>query len=208
MKEIIVNSLTNLRSNSMILKFQINFGPAWELQPKPSKSERRPVPNSGSYIGRDDQVHCSPESIKNLLASSFILICIYSCCSYGQDLTDASLDVANAAYEGPWHLMSHEYRLCILFIMLSGNGQGTLLAGLMADGVKRFSNGVRGPGDELSVGLQQDGATTWLRSRDRGGCGKHKTGLSGEPWGGLCPAVDILNVTWSFLSLIDKVYED
>ncbi|KAI8426656.1 hypothetical protein MSG28_005425 [Choristoneura fumiferana] len=38
------------------------------------------------------------------------------------------------------------------------------------------------PGDELSVGLQQDGATTWLRSRDRGGCGKHKTGLSGEPW--------------------------
>ncbi|KAI8433726.1 hypothetical protein MSG28_015714 [Choristoneura fumiferana] len=53
----------------------------------------------------------------------------------------------------------------------------------MADGVRRFSNGVRGPGDELSVGLQQDGATTWLRSRDLGGCGKHKTGLSGEPWG-------------------------
>ncbi|KAI8423731.1 hypothetical protein MSG28_012762 [Choristoneura fumiferana] len=43
------------------------------------------------------------------------------------------------------------------------------------NGVRRFSNGVRGPGDELSVGLQQDGATTWLRSRDRGGCGKHKT---------------------------------
>ncbi|KAI8422935.1 hypothetical protein MSG28_014038 [Choristoneura fumiferana] len=53
----------------------------------------------------------------------------------------------------------------------------------MADGVRRFSNGVRGPGDELSVGLQQDGATTWLRSRDRGGCEKHKTVLSGEPWG-------------------------
>ncbi|KAI8423963.1 hypothetical protein MSG28_002632 [Choristoneura fumiferana] len=33
-------------------------------------------------------------------------------------------------------------------------------SGLMADGVRRFSNGVRGPGDELSVGLQQDGATT------------------------------------------------
>ncbi|KAI8429496.1 hypothetical protein MSG28_000131 [Choristoneura fumiferana] len=48
--------------------------------------------------------------------------------------------------------------------------------------VRRFSNGVRGPGDELSVGLQQDGATTWLRSRDRGGRGKHKAGLSGEAW--------------------------
>ncbi|KAI8437837.1 hypothetical protein MSG28_012055 [Choristoneura fumiferana] len=24
---------------------------------------------------------------------------------------------------------------------------------------------------------------SWLRSRDRGGCGKHKSGLSGEPWG-------------------------
>ncbi|KAI8423018.1 hypothetical protein MSG28_014106 [Choristoneura fumiferana] len=54
--------------------------------------------------------------------------------------------------------------------------------GLMADGVKRFSNSVRGLGDELSVGLQQDGATTWLRSRDRGGCEKHKTGLSGEAY--------------------------
>ncbi|KAI8437485.1 hypothetical protein MSG28_011804 [Choristoneura fumiferana] len=27
------------------------------------------------------------------------------------------------------------------------------------------------------------------------GCGKHKTGLSGEPWGGLCPAVDVFRLT-------------
>ncbi|KAI8425505.1 hypothetical protein MSG28_011338 [Choristoneura fumiferana] len=38
-------------------------------------------------------------------------------------------------------------------IAMISRGRGTLLAGLMADGVRRFSNGVRGPGDELSVGL-------------------------------------------------------
>ncbi|KAI8419820.1 hypothetical protein MSG28_008458 [Choristoneura fumiferana] len=32
-----------------------------------------------------------------------------------------------------------------------------------------------GQGVLLSVGIQQDVATTWLRSRDRGGCEKHKT---------------------------------
>ncbi|KAI8419800.1 hypothetical protein MSG28_008451 [Choristoneura fumiferana] len=39
--------------------------------------------------------------------------------------------------------------------------------GVMADGVKRFSNGVRGPGDELAVGLQQDRATTMRKAQDR-----------------------------------------
>ncbi|XP_073948834.1 odorant receptor 85c-like isoform X1 [Choristoneura fumiferana] len=111
------------------------------------------------FFGFAARVHCSPESIKNLLASSFILICIYSCCSYGQDLTDASLDVANAAYEGPWHLMSHEYRLCILFIMLRSQ--------------KAY----------------------YIRSTSF-------TNISLQSF------TKILNVTWSFLSLIDKVYED
>ncbi|KAI8423432.1 hypothetical protein MSG28_012565 [Choristoneura fumiferana] len=46
---------TNLRSNSMVrVKFPIRTGPAWELRPKPSCSERRPVPSSGTYIGWDD----------------------------------------------------------------------------------------------------------------------------------------------------------
>ncbi|KAI8433439.1 hypothetical protein MSG28_015475 [Choristoneura fumiferana] len=39
---------TNLQSNSMVcVKFPIRTGPAWELLPKPSHSERRPVPSSG-----------------------------------------------------------------------------------------------------------------------------------------------------------------
>ncbi|KAI8431677.1 hypothetical protein MSG28_016156 [Choristoneura fumiferana] len=47
---------TNLRSNSMVrVKFPIRTGPAWELWPKPSCSERRPVPSSGTYIGWDDE---------------------------------------------------------------------------------------------------------------------------------------------------------
>ncbi|KAI8441953.1 hypothetical protein MSG28_005625 [Choristoneura fumiferana] len=46
---------TNLRSDSMVrAKFPIRTGPAWELWPKPSCSERRPVPSSGTYIGWDD----------------------------------------------------------------------------------------------------------------------------------------------------------
>ncbi|KAI8441856.1 hypothetical protein MSG28_005540 [Choristoneura fumiferana] len=46
---------TNLRSNSMVrVKFPIRTGPAWELRPKPSCSERRPVPSSGTHIGWDD----------------------------------------------------------------------------------------------------------------------------------------------------------
>ncbi|KAI8434402.1 hypothetical protein MSG28_012440 [Choristoneura fumiferana] len=36
------------------VKFPIRTGPAWELWPKPSCSERRPVPSSGTYIGWDD----------------------------------------------------------------------------------------------------------------------------------------------------------
>ncbi|KAI8440877.1 hypothetical protein MSG28_009179 [Choristoneura fumiferana] len=45
---------TNLRSNSMVcVKFPIRTG-AWELWPKPSCSERRPVPSSGTYKGWDD----------------------------------------------------------------------------------------------------------------------------------------------------------
>ncbi|KAI8429366.1 hypothetical protein MSG28_000011 [Choristoneura fumiferana] len=40
---------TSLQSNSMVcVKFPIRAGPAWELWPKPSCSERRPVPSSGT----------------------------------------------------------------------------------------------------------------------------------------------------------------
>ncbi|KAI8441851.1 hypothetical protein MSG28_005535 [Choristoneura fumiferana] len=42
---------TNLRSDSMVrAKFPIRTGPAWELWPKPSCSERRPVPSSGTGV--------------------------------------------------------------------------------------------------------------------------------------------------------------
>nr|AJF23825.1 olfactory receptor OR72 [Planotortrix octo] len=111
------------------------------------------------FFGFAARVHCSPESIKNLLASSFILICIYSCCSCGQYLTDSSLDVANAAYEGSWHLMSHEYRICILFIMLRSQKAYYIKSTSFSD-----------------ISLQS--------------------------------FTKILNVTWSFLSLITKVYEE
>ncbi|KAI8431204.1 hypothetical protein MSG28_001242 [Choristoneura fumiferana] len=48
----------NLRSDSMVrAKFPIRTGPAWELWPKPSCSERRPVPSSGTYIGWDDEAY-------------------------------------------------------------------------------------------------------------------------------------------------------
>ncbi|KAI8422851.1 hypothetical protein MSG28_006593 [Choristoneura fumiferana] len=36
------------------VKFPIRTGPAWELWPKPSCSDTRPVPSSGTYIGWDD----------------------------------------------------------------------------------------------------------------------------------------------------------
>ncbi|KAI8426699.1 hypothetical protein MSG28_014405 [Choristoneura fumiferana] len=42
---------TDLRSNSMVrVKFPIRTGPAWELWPKPSCYERRPVPSSGTIV--------------------------------------------------------------------------------------------------------------------------------------------------------------
>lgn len=37
----------------------------------------------------------------------------------------------------------------------------------------------------MSIGLQQDGRTTWLGSRERDGCGWRKIGLFGEPSGHL-----------------------
>lgn len=35
----------------------------------------------------------------------------------------------------------------------------------------------------VAVGLQQDGAITWLGSRERGGSGWRRTGLFDETWG-------------------------
>lgn len=37
------------------MKFSIRTGPTRELRPKPSHSEKRPVPSSGTYIGCDDE---------------------------------------------------------------------------------------------------------------------------------------------------------
>lgn len=44
------------------------------------------------------------------------------------------------------------------------------------------SSRVRGPGDADSAGLLLDGAS-WLRSRERHGCGWLRTRLFGQPWG-------------------------
>nr|AST36419.1 putative odorant receptor OR72 [Cydia nigricana] len=110
------------------------------------------------FFGFAARIHCSPESIKNLFAGNIILVCIYTCCYYGQNLTDASIDIAQAAYESQWHLKSQEYKKCILFIILR------------------------------SQKAQYIKSTSF-------------TDVSLETF------TKILNVTWSFLSLITKVYE-
>ncbi|XP_063538189.1 odorant receptor 85b-like isoform X1 [Cydia strobilella] len=110
------------------------------------------------FFGFAARIHCSPESIKNLFVANIILVCIYTCCYYGQNLTDASVDIAQAAYESQWHLKSHEYKKCILIIMLRSQ---------KAQYIKSTSF--------TNVSLQ-----TFTK---------------------------ILNVTWSLLSLITKVYE-
>ncbi|XP_061703864.1 odorant receptor 49b-like isoform X2 [Cydia pomonella] len=110
------------------------------------------------FFGFAARIHCSPESIKNLFAANIILVCIFTCCYYGQNLTDASVDIAQAAYESQWHLKSQEYQKCILFIMLRSQKAQYIKSTSFTD-----------------VSLQ-----TFTK---------------------------ILNVTWSFLSLITKVYE-
>lgn len=45
------------------------------------------------------------------------------------------------------------------------------------------SSGVSGTEDAVSVGLQQDETTIWLRSRERDGSGWRRTGLFSESWG-------------------------
>ncbi|XP_047991497.1 odorant receptor 85c-like [Leguminivora glycinivorella] len=110
------------------------------------------------FFGFAARVHCSPESIKNLLAANIILVCIYTCCYFGQNLTDASVNIAQAAYESQWQLRTQEYKKCILFIMLRSQKAQYIRSTSFTD-----------------VSLQ-----TFTK---------------------------ILNVTWSFLSLITKVYE-
>ncbi|XP_063394375.1 odorant receptor 85b-like isoform X1 [Cydia fagiglandana] len=110
------------------------------------------------FFGFAARIHCSPESIKNLLAANIILVCIYTCCYYGQNLTDASVDISQAAYESQWHLKSQEYKKCILIIMLRSQ------------------------------------KTQYIKSTSF-------TDVSLETF------TKILNVTWSFLSLITEVYE-
>lgn len=41
------------KNSSVSLKFPICIGPAWDLRPKPSHADRRPVPSDGTYIGWD-----------------------------------------------------------------------------------------------------------------------------------------------------------
>ncbi|XP_063620929.1 odorant receptor 85b-like isoform X1 [Cydia splendana] len=110
------------------------------------------------FFGFAARIHCSPESIKNLFAANIILVCIYTCCYYGQNLTDASVDIAQAAYESQWHLKSQEYKKCILIIMLRSQKAQYIKSTSFSD-----------------VSLE-----TFTK---------------------------ILNVTWSFLSLITEVYE-
>nr|AXF48809.1 odorant receptors OR72 [Lobesia botrana] len=110
------------------------------------------------FFGFAARIDFNAESLQNLPAVGIILISIYTCCYYGQNLTDASADMAEAAYDAQWHLMSNEYRKCILFIILRSQKAQYIRSTSFTD-----------------VSL-----TTFTK---------------------------ILNVTWSFLSLITKVYE-
>ncbi|KAI8441452.1 hypothetical protein MSG28_015052 [Choristoneura fumiferana] len=66
---------TNLRSNSMVrVKFPIRTGPAWELWPKPSCTERRPVPSSGTYIGWGDDTIMSKLGYLRMLGYGVTLV--------------------------------------------------------------------------------------------------------------------------------------
>lgn len=47
---------------------------------------------------------------------------------------------------------------------------------------KKFSSGICGPETAVLV-PQQNGAMTWLKSRECGRCGWRRTSLLGEPWG-------------------------
>nr|WEG72131.1 odorant-receptor-37 [Grapholita molesta] len=70
------------------------------------------------FFGIAARIHCSPESIKNLCAGLIILFCIYTCCYYGQNLTDANLHIAQKIYEGKWYLKSQECKKCVLIIII------------------------------------------------------------------------------------------
>nr|AST36291.1 putative odorant receptor OR72 [Hedya nubiferana] len=111
------------------------------------------------FFGFAARINCNAESIQNLPAVAIILISIYTCCTSGQHLTDASMDIAEAAYDSQWQLMSHEYKKYILFIILRSQ---------TAQYIK-------------STSFTDVSLTTFTK---------------------------ILNVTWSFLSLITKVYEE
>lgn len=57
-----------------------------------------------------------------------------------------------------------------------------------------ISRGVHESEGDLTVGFQQDGAPTCLVSRNRNVGRCRSIGMFGEPWGGLCPVVDILRL--------------
>lgn len=57
---------------------------------------------------------------------------------------------------------------------------GTLLSELTAGGDKK----VHDPEEALLVGLQQDGASNWLRTREPDGCNAHDAGLVWSARGG------------------------
>lgn len=53
---------------------------------------------------------------------------------------------------------------------------------MIADGAKKLWSDIHGPDNTMSVGLQQDGVTSWLRSWERDGFGWRRAGLFDEPW--------------------------
>lgn len=64
----------------------------------------------------------------------------------------------------------------------------------LIDGAKYFPSGIQGWEDAASVGLQQDDATTWLRSRISDGCGWPKSVCLANVGGGQYPAVDMFRM--------------
>lgn len=74
-KENIVKILTctNVRSNTtMCVKFPTRNGPAWELNPKPSHSERKPVPSRGTSEEARMMITCITVEMESTKTSQHI----------------------------------------------------------------------------------------------------------------------------------------
>ncbi|KAI8438163.1 hypothetical protein MSG28_010785 [Choristoneura fumiferana] len=183
---------TNLRSNSMVcVKFPIRTGPAWELWPKPSCSERRPVPSSGTYIGWDDDDEiCKRKAttpchnhVKSILYKNNVLTNDMAYGQYNESVARTLfIEKLQKAVRPAGLFIDEEFG----FLGASPDDPGPTAGSIM---VECGSRAVSRPPTRRSDDLVQIAGSRWIRKA------QDKTGLSGEPWERPSPAVDVFRLT-------------